>query len=189
MDIINENLQWEMDNHYKKLNEKLERLQMQLNTPTPKPKRQQTTPFPRTINLTGIHFTDEEQKLLDLGLQYSLEKPTRTSWEHLVIETERAIKLQNPFRILTAKKLKQLHNTKNQNTTHKRQLHVLKQINQKITNNAMIAKADKGKTTVIIYTQDYDKVHPFLSDNNFCTIPQGHHQPQPQSNSKNTTTV
>ena len=47
----------------------------------------------------------------------------------------------------------------------------MKQINHKIANNkAMIAKADKGKTTVIIYTQDY-KVHTFLSDNNFHTIP------------------
>jgi len=36
----------------------------------------------------------------------------------------------------------------------------------------MIAKAEKGKTAVIIYTQDYnDKVHTFLSDNNFCTVP------------------
>jgi hypothetical protein len=39
--------------------------------------------------------------------------------------------------------------------------------------NAMIAKADKGKTTVIIHTQDYtNKVYTFLTVNNFCTIPQ-----------------
>ena len=36
----------------------------------------------------------------------------------------------------------------------------------------MITRADKGKTTVIIYTRDYNrKVHTFLSDNNFHTIP------------------
>jgi predicted CoA-binding protein len=36
----------------------------------------------------------------------------------------------------------------------------------------MIAKAGKGKTTVIIYTQDFrDKVHTFLTDNNFHPIP------------------
>jgi len=35
----------------------------------------------------------------------------------------------------------------------------------------MIACVDKGKTTVIIYTQDYtDKVHTFLLENNFCTL-------------------
>jgi len=39
--------------------------------------------------------------------------------------------------------------------------------------NAMIAKADKGKTIVIIHTQDYtNKVYTFLTENNFCTIPQ-----------------
>jgi hypothetical protein len=46
-------------------------------------------------------------------------------------------------------------------------------VNQKITNsNAIITTADKGKTTVIVYTHDYnEKVHTFLSDNNFRTIP------------------
>jgi hypothetical protein len=36
----------------------------------------------------------------------------------------------------------------------------------------MIARADKGKTTVIMYTQDYtNKVHTFLSENNFRMLP------------------
>ena len=172
-----------MDNHYKKLNEKLEKLQEKHNISMLKPKGRQPTSYPRTINLTDMHFTDEVQKLLELGLQYSMQKPTKTTWENLVIETERAIKLlddrlQNPFRIIAAKKLQQLHNTNHHNATHKRQLHVLKQINQKITNNnAMITRADQGKTTVIIYTRDYnEKVHTFLSDNNFRTIPKEIHQ-------------
>jgi len=65
------------------------------------------------------------------------------------------------------------HNTNNHNATPKRQLHVVKHINQKITkNNAMFARADKGKTTVIIYTHDYnEKVHTILTDNNFRAIP------------------
>jgi hypothetical protein len=37
----------------------------------------------------------------------------------------------------------------------------------------MIAKADKGKTIIIIHTQDYtNKVYTFLTENNFSTIPQ-----------------
>jgi len=36
--------------------------QAQHNTSTAKPKEKQPTSFPRTINLTDIHFTDEEQK-------------------------------------------------------------------------------------------------------------------------------
>jgi len=93
------------------------------------------------------------------------------------LETERAIqlldnKIQNSFRILAAKQLKQLYNANLKNTIHKRQLDVLKQMRHKITQgNAMIARADKGKTMVIIYTQDYrDKVHTFLSENNFRTL-------------------
>ena len=36
----------------------------------------------------------------------------------------------------------------------------------------MITRADKGKTTVIIHTQDYtNKAQTFLSENNFHTIP------------------
>jgi hypothetical protein len=75
--------------------------------------------------------------------------------------------------MLAAKKLKQLYNTSHSNTIHKRQLYVLKQIKHKITQgNTMIAHGDKGKTTVIMYTQDYtNKVHTFLSENNFRMLP------------------
>jgi len=73
----------------------------------------------------------------------------------------------------TVKKLKQPYNTNHHNSTHKRQSHILKQMKHKIVNNnAMITQADKGKTTVIIYTHGYnDKVHTFLSENNFHTVP------------------
>jgi hypothetical protein len=116
--------------------------------------------------------------LLNLGLQHSFQKASYTSWKNLIIETERAIrllddKLKAPFRLIAANKLKQLHLSNNNNTLHKRQLHILKQINLKITEgNAMIAKADKSKTTVIIYTRDYiDQVHSFLTENKFQPIP------------------
>jgi len=34
--------------------------------------------YQRTINLTNIRFTKEEQTVLDYGLKYSLEKPLKT---------------------------------------------------------------------------------------------------------------
>jgi len=46
--------------------------------------------YQRTINLTNIRFTKGEQTVLDYGLQYSLEKPLKTYWMNLIIETERA---------------------------------------------------------------------------------------------------
>jgi len=142
-----------MDTHYERLNRKLDKQ----NTTTHNPQRRHLTTYPRTVNLTGMQLTDEEQKLLDLGLQYSMQRSRKSTWTNLVLETEHAIRLlddkpQSPFRIIVTKKLKQLYNTNHQNTIHRRQLHILKQINQKITsNNTMITRADKGKTTVIIY--------------------------------------
>ena len=49
---------------------------------------------------------------------------------------------------------------------------LLKNIKEKLEKeNAMITKADKGKTCVIIYTRDYAaKVHEFLNNNSFHTL-------------------
>jgi hypothetical protein len=43
---------------------------------------------------------------------------------------------------------------------HKHHLYVLNKIKHKITTgNAMLAQADKGRTTVIIYKQDNDETY------------------------------
>jgi len=95
------------------------------------------------------------------------------------VEKEQAIrqlevKMQHAYRILAAKKLKQLHYTlNNRNTAQKRLTYLAKNIHNKIKqNNAMITQADKGKTIIIIYKQDYNnKVHTFLTENKFQAIP------------------
>jgi hypothetical protein len=128
--------------------------------------------YPRTINLTKIKFTKEEQTLLNYGLQHRRGKPLKTYWMNLIIEIERVIKLldvniQNAFRIMATKKLKQIYNSNNINSLHKPQLYILNNLKQKIViENAMIAKTDKGKTTVIIYKDEYaEKIHTFLTEN------------------------
>ena len=91
------------------------------------------------------------------------------------METERAIKLldtklQDPYRILAAKKLQQISNSGNKGGgNHRRLSHILKIINNKLTTGkAMIARADKGRTTIVMYTNEYtSKVQSFLSENNF----------------------
>ena len=91
------------------------------------------------------------------------------------METEQAVrmldsKMQAPLRILATKKLKQISASDNHhNVMAKRQTYILKNINSKLEKeNAMVAKADKGKTCVIIYTDEYNKkVHNFLNENNF----------------------
>ena len=74
--------------------------------------------------------------------------------------------MQGPYRILATKKLRQLRASDNHNNVMaKRQTYILKNINKKLEKeNAMVAKADKGKTCVIIYTDKYNKkVHNFLN--------------------------
>jgi len=95
---------------------------------------------------------------------------------NLVIGTERAIKLldsksQNAFRILASRKLKQIYNSKsNINATQKRQLYsyIVNKLKKKLlTGNAMLVQADKCRTTVIMYKEQYtNKIHNFLTENN-----------------------
>ena len=95
---------------------------------------------------------------------------------NLIIETERAIKLldnksQNAFRILASRKLKQIYNSKsNINATQKRQLYsyIVNKLKKKLlTGNAMLVQADKCRTTVIMYKEQYtNKIHNFLTENN-----------------------
>jgi len=104
------------------------------------------------------------------------------------METEEAIsmldsKMLAPFRILATKKLKQISASDNHNNeTSKRHTFILNNINNKLVNeNAMVAKVDKGKTCVILYTDEYNKnVHNILTENNFQKL-----QNVPLTNTKN----
>jgi hypothetical protein len=178
---IEENLQLEIEKLYNKLNKKLDKLlekKKQPTNPNRKQKQQQDF-FPRTVNLTEIKFTKEEQALLDLGLQHSIQMPIEKYWTNLILETEKAISLletkeQHAFRIMATKKLKQIYNSNhNSYNTHKRQQHILRNIKHKLMNeNAIVTQADKSKAIVIIYKQEYDKkIHTFLTNNNFHILP------------------
>jgi len=133
LSTIENKLQEEMGAHYNNLNFKLDILQ---NKQQDKNRTHHNTHgqhfYPRTVNLTKIKFTTEEMKLLNNGLQYSIEQPPRKYWTNLIMETEQAIKLmdakvQNPFRILAAKKLRQIFTSdSHQNVTHKRQAYTMK---------------------------------------------------------------
>jgi hypothetical protein len=58
------------------------------------------------------------------------------------------------------------------NALRKRHLYILNKVKHKIkAGNAMLAQADKGRTTVIIYKHDYDEqVHTFLTKNDIHPI-------------------
>ena len=171
----------EMDSHYNKLNRKLDALQSKNKDKNRNRTKERQIPhhfYTRSVNLTKIKFSKEETGLLNQGLQHSMEKPLDKYWTDLIMETEQAIrlldtKMQDPYRIMATNKLKQIRAAENHhNIIAKRQIFHLKNIREKLDKeNAMITKADKGKTRVVIYTKDYSaKVHEFLSSNNFQTL-------------------
>ena len=108
-------------------------------------------------------------------MQHCIQQSNVTQWTTLILEMEQAIrllepKLQDAYCIMTTRKLSQICNTHhNISKTHKRQLHIAKNIHNILDkNNAIITQADKGKTMVIIHEQEYhEKVRNFLSENNF----------------------
>ena len=78
-------------------------------------------------------------------------------------------KSQNAFRIMASRKLKQIYNSNsNINSTQRRHLYIVNKLKQKLlTGNAMLVQADKGRTTVTVYKEDYtNKIHNFLTENN-----------------------
>ena len=151
--IIDSNLQGEMDKHYENLNKKLDKLQKRHPQHTKQATHgHQQGLYPRIVDLTNIKFTKREQELLDKGMQFNLKQAGKNNWNNLIVETEQAIrhlevKMQDAYRILAAKKLKQLQYTlNNRNTTQKRLTVPAKNIHNKIKqNNAMITQADKEK--------------------------------------------
>jgi len=166
----------EMETRYNNVNCKQDKLQREKETNRKTDTHHQRRQFyTTTVNLTNIRFFQEEFALLNNGLQYSIKNPLRKYWTDLIMETEQAVrmldsKMQAPFRILATKKLKQMSASDNHyNETAKRKIYILKNINSKVVKeNAMVVKADKGKTCVIIYTDEYNKkVHNFLTENNF----------------------
>ena len=154
---IDRKLQQEMETRYNNLNHKLGKLQ---NMQHGKNKAQ--------------HNPQIGNGFVEPWITTQHRKAIKTYWINLIIETEQAIKLlnvkmQNPFRILAAKKLKQILNSNSHyNATQKRQAYIIKNLNYRlVTENAIIVKADKVKTTVIIYSDDYStKVHNFLTEKN-----------------------
>jgi len=98
------------------------------------------------------------------------------------MQTEQAIRMldsemQAPFRILATKKLKQISASDNHhNVMAKRQTYILKNTNSKLEReNARVAKADNGKTYVIMNTDEYNKKSTTslmrTTFKNFKTIP------------------
>ena len=73
------------------------------------------------------------------------------------------------------------------NVHHKQVPYIVKQIRQKlVTGNAILTQADRGRTMVIVTQDAYtDKVHTFLTNNNFPTMHKDPTTKKPQPPTKN----
>jgi tRNA U34 5-carboxymethylaminomethyl modifying enzyme MnmG/GidA len=120
-----------MDILYQKLNKKLDGLSKQHQTTHYNDSNTNITP--RLINLANITFTREHTHTLTMGPNYALEKDPKGYANELIMDTENAIrqlepKIQNTFRYMASKKIKQVLTTSTYPPMHKRHQHNIKQI-------------------------------------------------------------
>ena len=167
-----------MDKKYNYIKQKLNKLE---HTQTSTPKHVKTF-YPRVINNTNIRFNAEELSLLNKGLKYNLSYKNKNWIQTLALETETAItqlpqQEQECVRARAAHGIKQLykqHSANKQCNSNQaiKEYHTLSQIKEKLkSNKAIITKADKGNSTVILYNKDYhDKVQDFIDNNNFTVL-------------------
>jgi tRNA U34 5-carboxymethylaminomethyl modifying GTPase MnmE/TrmE len=174
-----------MDKLYDKLNQKLNTLTLQhkgqINTHQKMNRRNgrrgEQRKVNRVINLTNVAFTGEQIKTLEMGPQYAVERNPKSYINELIVDTENAIRnlqsnMQNTFRHLAAKKVKQIKESNRHNTIHKRLQYNINRINNTLKeNNLTIVKADKSKAFVIISQATLEhKVDKFIEVNDIIKL-------------------
>jgi hypothetical protein len=186
---IEEKLEKIFKQKYQSLNAKIEKLSRE-QTITPKTTQQF---YPRVINNMDISFSEEENSLLEKGLKYDLH-PKKKDWlKNLALEAETAITLlptsdRDYYRKRVADKIKTMdaRNHPHRNHGPPSEIRIIKSIKEKLTeNNAMIAQADKGKSIVILPSQQYtNKVQNFITNNQF-QVSKVSHQHLPETIKEN----
>lgn len=125
--------------------------------------------FPRIVNKTNVSFNEDETKLLEKGLKYNITPPVN-SYDLTLLDTESAIQtlpinIQDEVRYELARKINKT--SSNPDIKNSSEIKISKSIRQKITDgNAVVTKADKGNTVVILDKTEYDtKIEHFLTVN------------------------
>jgi len=140
--------------------------------------------YPRVINQTNITFSSEELVLLNKGLKYILSHKRKQWISNLAFEAEITTTLLPPgeqeyIRHQIAHNRKKLYKQQNErlnysNIQTRNENKIINQIKDKLTKNkAMISKADKCNSIIILYLEEYkEKINKFISNNSF-TIANG----------------
>ena len=142
--------------------------------------------YSRVSNLTDIEFDSRELNLLNKGLKYNVPDFNKNHLTREIIHAEAAIKTvpnvnsQNELRVLINSKLNKALSIHNKNysqpfnlkSIYFNNLRVINQIRNKVEeHNAIVTKADKGNTLVIISREVYQqKVYDFIHNNNIKPI-------------------
>jgi hypothetical protein len=164
-----------MDKKYITMTQKIRKLEhTQTNTPD-----HLHTFYPRVTNNTNIQFNTAELSLLNKGLKYNLLYKHKNWVKTLALEAETAISQlptheQDYARALRAHNLKQLYKSKHTYNSNQatQEYRILKHIKEKLQHhNAIITKADKSNSLVILYSTDYhNKVQNFIDNNHFTIL-------------------
>ncbi len=133
--------------------------------------------YHRVHNMTDITFNNQEQELLDKGLKFNIAPSNNsTQTTRQLLDIENAIRRtdeqhQDDIRTLIAIDIRKNKTNINQNI-HEAERHTVKNINTKLLdNNALITKADKGNTLVIMKTDDYNsKINDYIENNNIIEL-------------------
>jgi hypothetical protein len=103
----------------------------------------------RLVNFNKTKFTKEQINTLTPGFNYAAERDPKYYISDLIIDNENAIryldtKIQNTFRYLATKNVKQTMTTNTHKTLQKRHQHNVNQIKNILQRNSLTrAKADK----------------------------------------------
>ncbi|XP_072384720.1 uncharacterized protein [Diabrotica undecimpunctata] len=139
------------------------------------------------INYSTTVFSTNETNLLQKGFKFN--PPLDSRKQHLknlellgaecesiltLVPNDHTEEIRDKLKVLFRKDMVKSNNTHNHRAAFRSNnnfKHVIKSINQKITeNNLTITKADKGNTVVVLNTSDYTKkVLKFIDDNKFIT--------------------
>jgi hypothetical protein len=126
------------------------------------------------VNKTDISFSNKELRLLNKGLKYKLEHKHKHWINNLALEAENAVTLLPPgkqeythYQIAKNNiKLITKHNQHNEQNSKKgkEELRLINQIKDRLQKNrAMVTKADKCNSIVIIHCDEYEhKVNNFI---------------------------
>ena len=174
---INDQLHAEIKIKYEKFDQKLRKLK-----DTQKIVPKENTFYPRVINKTNITFTDYELNLLGKGLKYNIWHKPKNWITTLALEAETGIcsihiQDQDYFWGQVAKTINCLYQQeKNIHYNNKRKANnenrIIKTIRTKLKeNNAIITKAGKGNSIIIVIQKDYtDKIDKFISSSQFDVL-------------------